>query len=109
MTTSNAEVLLSDARVPETLRANLKLFLRCLRRVLREYDANLLAVFDDLLGLMFVANRGNEDPKGSSEACARLPRFFTWQTFARNAIATTRFTRLRDEKSPPQMATPQTS
>ena len=68
MTTSNAEVLISEARVPESLRANLKFFLRCLRRVLREYDANLLAIFDELLGLMFVANHGDEDPEGSTEA-----------------------------------------
>ena len=68
MTTSNAEVLLSDARVPESLRANLKFFLRCLRRVLREYDVELLAIFDKLLGLMFAANRGDEDPEGSTEA-----------------------------------------
>ena len=68
MTTSNAEVLLSDARVPESLRANLKFFLRCLRRVLREYDVELLAIFDELLGLMFAANRGDEDPEGSTEA-----------------------------------------
>ncbi len=68
MTTSNAEVLLSEARVPESLRANLKFFLRCLRRVLREYDASLLVIFDKLLGLMFAANRGDEDPEGSAEA-----------------------------------------
>ena len=49
MTTSNAEVLISEARVPESLRANLTLFLRLLRRVLRDYDPSLLAVFDELL------------------------------------------------------------
>ena len=64
----NVEVRLSDARVPESLRANLKLFLRLLRRTLKEYDAGLLACFDDFLGLMFVANRADEDPVSADEA-----------------------------------------
>lgn len=68
MTTHNAEVSLADARVPESLRANLKLFLRCLRRILREYDAELLGTFDELLGLMFAANRADEDPATADEA-----------------------------------------
>lgn len=71
MTTSNPEVSLADARVPESLRANLKLFLRCLRRVLREYDTDLLAIFDDLLGLMFTANRADEEPSAAAEAFAQ--------------------------------------
>ena len=70
MAPASPEVQLADARVPESLRANLTLFLRLLRRVLRDYDPSLLAVFDELLSDMMAANRADERPAEADEAFA---------------------------------------
>ncbi len=70
MAPASPEVQLADARVPESLRANLTLFLRLLRRVLRDYDPSLLAVFDELLSDMMEANRADERPLEADEAFA---------------------------------------
>ena len=60
--------VLSDIDIPAELRDNLALFLRLERRILREYDAQVLDVFDELMVSVIRANAG--DP--GAEPMARM-------------------------------------
>ena len=50
---------LAEIDIPESLRANLALFLRLERRVLSEYDPDVRQLFDTLLASVIAANEGD--------------------------------------------------
>ena len=60
--------VLSDIDIPAELRDNLALFLRLERRVLREYDAKVLDVFDELMMNVIRANAGDPGAEADGEA-----------------------------------------
>ena len=60
--------VLSDIDIPAELRDNLALFLRLERRVLREYDAKVLDVFDELMMSVIRANAGDPGAEADGEA-----------------------------------------
>ncbi len=60
--------VLSDIDIPAELRDNLALFLRLERRVLREYDAKVLDVFDELMMNVVRANAGDPGAEADGEA-----------------------------------------
>ena len=59
---------LRDMDVPDTLRDNLALFLRLVRKVLDEYDPTLCETFDRLLDFTIAANREPADPQQTEQA-----------------------------------------
>ena len=59
--------VLSDIDIPAELRDNLALFLRLERRVLREYDAKVLDVFDELMMNVIRANAGDPGAEADGE------------------------------------------
>ena len=60
--------VLSDIDIPAELRDNLALFLRLERRILREYDAKVLDVFDELMMNVIRANAGDPGAEADGEA-----------------------------------------
>ncbi len=64
--------VLSDIDIPAELRDNLALFLRLERRVLREYDAKVLDVFDELMMNVIRANAGDPGAEADGEAVALI-------------------------------------
>ena len=59
---------LTEIDIPESLRDNLALFLRLERRVLKEYDEQVCAIFDELLRNVITANEGNPGSVAVKEA-----------------------------------------
>lgn len=59
---------LRDVDVPDTLRDNLALFLRLVRKVLDEYDPTLCETFDRLLEFSITANMEPADPQQTEQA-----------------------------------------
>ena len=59
--------VLSDIDIPAELRDNLALFLRLERRILREYDAQVLDVFDELMVSVIRANAGDPGAEADGE------------------------------------------
>ena len=58
---------LAEIEIPESLRANLALFQRLERRVLREYDPTVCDLFDVLLRHAIHANEGNPGTAAATE------------------------------------------
>lgn len=65
---ARALAALQGVNVPDTLRDNLALFLRLVRKVLDEYDHQLRSTFDELLGYAIAANDETLSPKVSTQA-----------------------------------------
>ena len=59
---------LTEIDIPQSLRDNLALFLRLERRVLKEYDEQVCAIFDELLSNVITANEGNPGSVAVKEA-----------------------------------------
>lgn len=73
MTTRSAEEALAltslqGVSVPDSLRSNMALFLRLVRRVLDEYDHDLRVTFDQLLDLAIAANAADQSSPQAIEA-----------------------------------------
>lgn len=63
-----AQEALRGVDVPESIRDNLVLFLRLVRRVLDEYDHDLRVTFDELLTYSVAAKADNLSPKDREQA-----------------------------------------
>ena len=61
---------LAEIEIPESLRANLELFSRLERRVLKEYDPVVCELFDALLRHAIHANEGNPGTAAARERIA---------------------------------------
>ena len=57
----------SEIDIPEGLRADLALFLRLERRVLKEYDSEVCVIFDSLLNNVIKANAGDPGAEAADE------------------------------------------
>ena len=57
----------TEIEIPESLRDNLVLFLRMERKVLKEYDPAVCALFDRLFNSMIRANEGNPGTVAADE------------------------------------------
>ena len=65
--TDSAIEAITEIDIPEPLRDNLALFLRLERRVLKEYDSAICAIFDQLLNSVIHANEGDPGKEAAGE------------------------------------------
>ena len=82
---------LRDMDVPDTLRDNLALFLRLVRKVLDEYDPTLCETFDRLLDFTIAANREPADPQQTEQAFNAAASMVGELTVERLALVTRAF------------------
>ena len=89
----------TEIEIPESLRDNLVLFLRMERKVLKEYDPAVCALFDRLFNSMIRANEGNPGTVAADEPTdARASPRPTPRARGRSARPSSSSTRCRSTK-----------